>query len=841
MLEQLAHLLAPSPGASSTTSLSTALLPDALLGFDNASPQVLDAPAHEYASDAEPRRGRDLETERLEDLFERACARHPDRTAIDFRPFILQSQQSHGKGGRAEAEREAARREQRIEPQCWSYAEVERRATILAAALQARGIGSTTNSQEEADGICILLLPKSGWTFLAMLAVAKAGGAWCPIDVEWPTERRRALIHKARARVVITVGERGATQTAEDLRPQGGADDAATEDNSDVGIVRLDKLDWSQDAATIELRTAHKGISERLAYMIWTSGTTGLPKGVGIRHFSAVQAMRSLMQVIPHDAETTCKDSGGVVRYLQIAEYVFDLSILDVFYTWGVGGTVLSSDRGSHVTDLAAVAQRLAPTHTLLTPAVLAMIQRAEVPSLRVVINGGEKLSQVVADEWSKDGCCLLNLYGPAEATLIAMHRRVPEGDRFKSPNVGVALPTASCIILDESGQLVPKGCVGELCLGGCQLAREYVYEPDKTAAKFVEHPRFGRIYHTGDLARQLADQSIEYLGRADDQVKIHGIRIELLEINAVVKSALDEVADSETMAITGDDESQRIINFSVVKRDDPDAGTDKLLRTDKAAADIARRLRDAAAAGLPTTMVPSLFVILRKFPRTSSAKIDRVALKQTFASLDVDAWEAAVAGDEAGSDDAAPFEEDELAGDVRAQLAKLCSVDAARIKPASSLASIGFDSMRAIALARAFARKEVFLSAVEIYKAGNFQKLVALVRSKSGTDGASDESHKAEQALDAFDKQNREHVKQTLSFSDDEIEAILPVTPTQAGMLIETMRSAEMYWITRTFALPKDADLDRLQQAVDTVSERVDIAGTCFIESAEERESAAR
>lgn len=374
----------------------------------------------------------------------------------------------------------------------------------------------------------------------------------------------------------------------------------------------------------------------------------------------------------------------------------------------------------------------------------------------------------------------------------------------------------------------MPKGCVGELILAGCQLAREYLYEADKTSAKFVEHPIFGRTYHTGDLARQLADQSIEYLGRSDDQVKIHGIRIELLEINAAIKTALEEVLDSETMAmeLEGGDGAQQIVNFSVASHGDPLPSSQELVRTDEAAAEIARKLRQTASLTLPSYMVPSLFVILRRFPRTSSAKIDRVALKQAMGGLDIQAWEESITGI---SEEA--WEETEEASAVKAAIAKLCRVDAKRIGPSTPLQSVGLDSMRAIALARELAKQSIHISAVDIIQLGSIRLIAEQVAagSSSITGIAS-----IEESLDRYEETYRPEVCRVLKCTAADIAAILPASITQVGMIAETLRDPSAYWIRRVFKLPRDVDEKKLRSAIEKTVATADVLRTCFLAAGE-------
>ncbi|SPO26233.1 related to Ferrichrome siderophore peptide synthetase [Ustilago trichophora] len=639
----------------------------------------------------------------------------------------------------------------------WTYAEMNQRAEKVKQLLWSHGIGSAS-SDSQADHIVALYLEKSPETYLSFIGVLKAGAAWCPIDTDWPASRRQALLAKSNAKIVLTHDDKISAQLQEDLQSED------VRSKGGMKAIRLDQLDEElQHLKSVPSAQGTRSI-QQLAYMIWTSGTTGLPKGVGIQHLAIIQAMRALPIYIPYGKDKIGTDQ---IRYLQYSAYNL------ICRSW------TASTRGALVH----------PAYPyLLTPAVMAMTERHRCPSLKVVISGGEKLSQVVADEWSKD-CCLLNLYGPAEATLIAMNRRVPFGDRVKAPNIGVALPTVSCHALDKYDRVVIKGAVGELVLGGPQLARGYVGDPVKTADKFFPHPQLGRVYRTGDLVRQLDNQEFEYLGRIDDQVKINGIRIELLEINAAIKNSHDKIKDSETMAFPKkDNESeQQIINFSAL----PGGQPGELLRTDNEAIAVARELQSNAKDNLPSYMVPNLFVILSHFPRTSSAKIDRVALKNVLATFDQLDWETS--------------------SPTRAMM-MMWTQPLPRPKPR---------------LAGGYP--------VSVLDVARFPSLKALSEHLQSSQSSTQE--RAQQATDflaKWDAAYRPAVSSWLrqrepSVQVADIQSVLPCTPLQEGMLAESQRDTSSYRIQRQYRLPSDCDEQRLRQVLIKTVERFDSLRTSF------------
>ena len=784
-LQQVAALLSSLAQPSDQPALSLERFDMSLRAGDN--PDYVHLPAPDYLQ------GR--HHDRLECEFEYFAEMRPNDVALDFR-YDLKDET------------------QRV---IWTYAEMNARADAVRDLLWSHGVGSVA-PDDGSDHIVALYLEKSPETYLSFLSVIKAGAAWCPIDTDWPASRRQALLAKSKAKVVLTAGDAVSAQLDEDLT----SDDMK---ENPMQPIRLDQVEVNKDGISQNPAQLAPRSDAQLAYMIWTSGTTGLPKGVGIQHQAIIQAMRALRQKIPFGKKATGTDK---VRYLQYSAYNFDLSIMDCFYAWGIGGTICSCTRGLLLQDLVAVGTSFKPTHTLLTPAVMAMTERNLIPSLRVVINGGEKLSQVVADEWSKD-CCLLNLYGPAEATLIAMNRRVPLGDHVKAPNIGVALPTVSCHALDKSDQVVLKGAVGELVLGGPQLARGYVGDPVKTADKFFSHPQLGRVYRTGDQVRQLGNAEFEYLGRIDDQVKINGIRIELLEINAAIKNSHAHVKDSETMAFPrpGSDAELQIINFSVLPHDSNSSADSELLRTDDQAVQVARQLQQAARQSLPSYMLPSMFIILSRFPRTSSAKIDRVALKQVLAGFDSLSWENRLAGDgDADDADVPPSAAEEC---MRKWIAKLCSVAPDRIGRNTPFTSIGLDSIRAITFSQRLLQDGFAVSVVDVAQYPTLRQLSRQLESSASQ--AEEKRDQARQFFARFDESFRPAVLEHLNVASDKISAILPCTPLQEGMLAESQLDSLAYRIQRQYRLARKFDADRLNKALDQVIQDFESLRTNFVD----------
>ncbi|HET9380236.1 MAG TPA: amino acid adenylation domain-containing protein, partial [Streptomyces sp.] len=450
------------------------------------------------------------------------------------------------------------------------YAALDARADRLARHLTAQGAGP--------ERLVALRLPRTADMIVAILAVWKAGAGYLPLDPALPGERVRFLLDDARPALVL---DQAALREVPDTGTDGGP-----------------------------LAPPHP---DTTAYVIHTSGSTGRPKGVAVTH-------RSLANLLAGHREGFVADAGGgPLRVALTASFSFDTSLEGVLLM-ADGHPLHLVDETTRL-DAAALVEYVVE-HRIdfldLTPTYLRQLLPAGLLTdprhhPRVLMLGGEAVGPGLWRELAaRRDVAAYNFYGPTECTVDALARRI-EGDG--RPTVGRPLPNVRAYVLDDRLSPVPPGVGGELYLAGAQLARGYTGRPGLTAARFLPDP-FGppgtRMYRTGDLARWTADGHLDYLGRADDQVKVRGHRIEPGEVEAALTD-LPDVAAAAVVAVTDPHGHTRLAAYLVPA--DPGAGL------------TAGPVRAACRRVLPDHMVPTSFTVLDALPTTVSGKVDRRAL----------------------------------------------------------------------------------------------------------------------------------------------------------------------------------------------------------------------
>ncbi|MGC1767326.1 MAG: non-ribosomal peptide synthetase [Candidatus Acidiferrales bacterium] len=464
----------------------------------------------------------------------------------------------------------------------FSYRELDGRANQLARQLRSCGV--------EPETLVGVAIERSHEMVVALLATLKAGGAYVPIDPGYPRQRIAHVLDDAQTSVLLTTS-RNHPQMPE-------VSTCIVADGGEAGPI----------AAQSTERMASSVASHNLAYVLYTSGSAGKPKGVMVEHRNVVNLFTGMDRAIGSDP--------GV--WLALTSMAFDISVVELFWTLTRGFTVvLHGDEGTHT--IAAELKRHQVTHLQSVPSLARMLlmdTRAAdaLSSLKKLILGGEALTASLVTQLRQFMRGeIYNGYGPTETTIYSTIYRIEE----HSTTIPIGRPIANTQIylLDSERKPVPLGEQGMLYIGGDGVARGYLHQQRLTAERFLPDPFFAgrRIYNTGDLARFLPNGNIEYLGRADFQVKIRGFRIELGEIEAILEQ---HPAVHQAVVVTREYKpgDQRLVAYVVTKP----ALIGKLTGLE---------LRSALEKKLPDFMVPAAFVFLESLPLTSSGKIDRNAL----------------------------------------------------------------------------------------------------------------------------------------------------------------------------------------------------------------------
>jgi amino acid adenylation domain-containing protein/non-ribosomal peptide synthase protein (TIGR01720 family) len=469
-----------------------------------------------------------------------------------------------------------------------TFRELNACANQLAHHLRKLGVGP-----DVPVGLC---LDRSLDLIIGLLGIIKAGGAYVPLDPGLPSARLGMILEDAGARMLITK-----SALAESLRDR---------------VEQVVCLDADRDAIANESRQnpSRSVIDQNLVYVIFTSGSTGRPKGVAVEHRQLVNYVNAIWEKL--DLPVGCS-------FATVSTIAADLGNTAVFPALCKGGTLhlISEERASDADALAEYFSRneidclkIVPSH--LSALLSASNPAAIVPRRRLVL-GGEACPWSLVEKVAmlSPGCVIFNHYGPTEATVGAISDRADIAEMRIADTVPLGHPIANvrAYVLDRRIRPVPIGAAGELHIGGAGLARGYINRAGATAEKFVPSP-FGngeRLYQTGDLARYLSDGRIEFLGRVDDQVKIHGFRIEPAEIEIALRNHAD-VGECVVVAREDQPGDRRLVAY-VVMRNGEKAG--------------ARELRAFLNGRLPEYMTPSAFVFLARLPLTPNGKIDRRAL----------------------------------------------------------------------------------------------------------------------------------------------------------------------------------------------------------------------
>ncbi|OHF00460.1 hypothetical protein CORC01_04210 [Colletotrichum orchidophilum] len=712
------------------------------------------------------------EAELLHSAFERIAASAPDAVAIDF----------DGKD-------------------IVSYAHLDEVSNRFAHTLIAHGVFP--------GDLVPLMLEKSVDMMVAILGVMKAGGAYVPLSPDNPNERNGFVVSDTRAKLLVAhpqhadfgvyVKKLYGIETL--VMPSPEMLSSVTSNGSDANV-----------------RPTTLTTPDNLAYMIYTSGSTGMPKGVMVPHRAAAAAVTSMAQVEGRFQ--------GTWRTLQFANYVFDASVQDFFNTLSTGGTLCMAPTETLLSDIAGCINRMNVRQAIITPTVAKLFSPEDVPGFETLIVGGEPLTPDVVDVWSPH-CKILNVYGPTETSMVVTTKSIEPSSKVTSHrigNIGAPFPTVMAFILSPEGEtLVPYGAIGELCIAGPQVTDGYMNRLDLTEAAYVDSKFLGaRIYRTGDLARWLPGGEIECLGRKDNQVKIHGHRIELGEVeNSIRRSGLVK----DTVALATDIQGKaHLIAFCVFDEASAAVGASGVQDPSTFRGSLAE-LRENLSS-LATYMVPKFVVPMSALPTLPSRKVDRKALKLLANELEREYLAQCVLETPGEDHEVIPVQ---TASEEVLELVwvDIFGVPQSQIGREANFFTLGGDSISAISLTGQLRRVGYSLTVLDILKAPKLKDMASNLRKTEARGPVVKRSFEVPQAVKIASQEKG------LTW-DKVVDHAYPCPPGQAEFLKQGSRESQMWALQTVRRMTADVDPDTWIQATTRLTELNEILRTTWLETLE-------
>ena len=599
----------------------------------------------------------------------------------------------------------------------------------LAALLQQNGV--------KTGAIIPFFCEKSAATIVVMLGILKAGAAFVALDLCHPAERLATILTDVNASTIVAscaLSERVTTKVT--AKATILVDMGHLQNLPHVGPQQVD---------------VHPSDT---CYINYTSGSTGTPKGAVISHSNLASSMHYSSGPLGMTAAT---------RILQFANFVFDVTILEVFMTLTVGGCICVPHETERMNDISGAIQRTRANWIVLSPSTATLLTPSEVPTLSTLCLGGEPFPKSMIERWK--GVRLINCYGPCEVTVMSSHFILSPDSGKHHLNLGRPIPSRYWVVdPNNHNQLVPFGCPGELLVQGPGVAQGYLGDAEQTRKAFIEPPIWAtafeledlslqRWYKTGDLVKQMADGSVIFNGRKGTQVKIDGQRVELSEIEHQLERLMNPgwMIAVELIKPREKDIDPYLAMFFADPEIDKFANSETSCQLLPPISQKTSMLRQALASKLPAYMVPQYFIRLDTLPLMSSNKVDRQRLRTLGATLQQEQLSAYSGSADVTDHVKAPenlVNGEQKANAVRnpeAELRKLWSrtlaLPASRIKTTDSFFSLGGSSLRAMRLVNNARRTGFSLTVTDVFTRPVFSDLAAAMRlATSGNAGTSSE-----------------------------------------------------------------------------------------------------
>ena len=688
----------------------------------------------------------------------------------------------------------------------WSYQDLDKASTRLAHHIVSLGAGPET--------IIPYCFPKSAWAIISMMAILKAGAAGVALDPGHPVNRLKGLAEEVDASIVLA-----APQTVHLFSTFSKVQHVVVVEDAFV--------------KTLPLRDGPASIAVRpnnAAFVVFTSGTTGKPKGIVLEHSALCTDAAAMGPML---------DIGPGVRMTQFAAYTFDVSLQDIVTTLQRGGTICVISDYQKMNNLPEGINSTRANWADVTSTVAGLLRPEDVPTLTRLNTGGEPLTREVVDIWAEH-VELYNLYGPAETTI----NHTCSTRRTKSScasNIGKSYGAAVWIVEEHnSDRLVPLGCIGELLIEGPLLARHYLNEPEKTKAAFIENPKWvgnqpssspRRFYKSGDLCSFNTDGSLNIVGRRDGQIKINGQRVELDEIMFQVQSRLssEQQAIIDAMDIEEHARSKTLIAYIYAPEHAKSAKNEADISvpiSDAMALEF-KGLQNSLAESLPRYMIPSMYIPISRVPMTKSAKMDRDLLRKMVAGLSKEQLSHYML---LNAKTLPPSTDMEVL--LQSLWSRILGIEAKAIGVNDNFFSLGGDSVGAMKLVAAARAEKITIAVANIFAAPVLSEMAIVAKAaSSGIEGAtSSASHNLSEAF--FD--NLEGILEEASaqcgVDKSAIQNCYPTTPLQEGLMALSMRNTGAYLAQKLFRIPSGFDNQRFQNAWERVIQGEDILRTRIV-----------
>lgn len=681
----------------------------------------------------------------------------------------------------------------------YTYSQLMAMADKLAAHLTAHGVRREVR--------VVLCFAKSTWPIVSMLAVLKAGGTCCSINPHHPIGRQLGIYKDVGAAVMLCDPQsalRFETHIAQVITVDGGF------------LARLETpMNWSPPVVQ----------PTDGAFVVYTSGSTGMPKGCVLEHHSVVKSQLVNAQAM---------NIGPSTRVLQFATYTFDVSVCEIFAPLVKGGCVCVISDDERDSDLPATVEARRANWAMLTTTTAQLLSPPEVPSLKTLVLTGEPLTQEVIRTWEGQ-VRLISMYGPAECANTG----VINVDVTASDHMNIGRPDGYRIWITElknPHRLVPIGCVGELVAEGPMMGRGYINRPETTAAAFVTDLAWSddaarRFYRTGDLAKYNPDGTLTCIGRADFQVKINGQRVELGEIQHQIAKLLPDGCEVvvDFASFDGGLEKRLVAFIKLADTRPENADASKFAMKSNESAhfrDIIRDLEHSLSAELPQYMLPSTYIPITRVPMTPSAKTDRRLLRSLTQELTADATFTR------GSDSSKRGPTNDMERHLQAVWAQLLQRSAGDIGIDDGFMTLGGDSITAMRAAAACRKMGISMPVSAILR----KKTIALIAPHCSRLSGLPTGHVPIPTPEGSGEYvglgllSERHMAQLVFQSASEIERVAPLSSFQTLWVQGNLATPQRHWMYFYIDIPHSADINKLRHACSHVVQHHSLLRTVFV-----------